>query len=483
MILFVNNFKQELDIIIFKKMKVIGNLNNAPTVKRFSSVSKNEKLVKKLMASSRSMTDVNSRLAAYSKGFSNLEELSNLRTRKHTSGLGDLSGLSANQFVNVTIATAMSSIVGFFAVERGMDATTMTLPFVNILNADDNSMVSPNIGPDTGLNSAKRTTNGGTGTSLSLGTSGDSLVPGTVNITLTVGANTYVIKDDANGNLVGPALAGLADPSSVDYTLGTITLTVGTPFDSYIAEWIEDHPSVAKNKVKPGLKYYEMRTNPEVLIQESNLIAELEAQKAMGIPMRDITRNRLFEEYVKMSNRKVVDAINLGYVGNTTTIDLSGYDISTSATFETALRAFVHNLNKVDTDLTDKSYKSVSPSAYLVGKRVAELFKSCSSLGMFVPNTESTYIEGLIGYFNGIPVIKSHRVGDWIGYASHKTYDGQMAPVAKGIFLPANDLPEVGNFDNPTQSATGLYSYEGTKLLTSELLQRFEVTVAAGGVL
>ena len=55
-----------------------------------------------------------------------------------------------------------------------------------------------------------------------------------------------------------------------------------------------------------------------------------------------------------------------------------------------------------------------------------------------------------------------------------------MAPIARGIFLPVNDLPEVGNFNNPTQSASGIFSYEGVKFLTSDLVQKFSVTVPAG---
>jgi hypothetical protein len=101
-------------------------------------------------------------------------------------------------------------------------------------------------------------------------------------------------------------------------------------------------------------------------------------------------------------------------------------------------------------------------------------------MNTFVPNKESGYIEDLIGYYNGIPVIKSYRVGDTEGYAIHKTSDGLMAPMARGIFLPVNDLPEVGNFNNPTQSASGIFSYEGVKFLTSELVQKFEVTLPEG---
>ena len=137
-------------------------------------------------------------------------------------------------------------------------------------------------------------------------------------------------------------------------------------------------------------------------------------------------------------------------------------------------KLFSHGLVKVNTELTNKSWKSVNASAYLVGPRVADMFTSMSG-NQFVPNTAATYIEDLLGHYNGVPVVKSHFVEPDTGYAIHKTADGTMAPVCRAIFLPVNDMPEVGNFNNPSQFATGIYSYEGSSLLTSELVQKFKI--------
>ena len=61
-------------------------------------------------------------------------------------------------------------------------------------------------------------------------------------------------------------------------------------------------------------------------------------------------------------------------------------------------------------------------------------------------------------------------------YAIHKTPDGQMAPLARGIFMPLTDTPTVGNYANPTQMAAGIYYQEGIKTLANELVQRVEFT-------
>lgn len=464
-------------------MKKIGNTQATPSAKlrKFSDIQNSEKIMKKILSSSRSGDDAKSRISAYTKAFSNFGELEGLRTRKQSSGLGDLSGLQPNQFVDVTVTTMISSITGFFAVERGVDAPFVKMPFLNLLNSETDAMISPNIGADTNLASSKIVVSSAVSASAATLGGVNPIIPNSLKITVVRGAATYILKDDGLGAIVGPfgaALVAGATATGINYSTGAINFTLGTAFDSYSAEWFEDAPKDPTNKTKPALKYYDLNCTAEVLLSETNLVTNLVAQKSMNIPINDILKRRLLEEYVKMTNSKIVNAINLGYVGGTTAIDLSAYDLSTSATFETLLNVFTHGLNKVDTQLTDKSYKSVTPSAYLVGKKVAELFKSCNRLGSFVANTESTYIEDLLGYFNGVPVIKTHRIDQWTAYASHKTSDGQLAPAARAIFLPVNDLPEVGNFNNPTQSAGGIYSYEGTTLLTSELLQKFVITPA-----
>lgn len=461
-------------------MKKVGTTTATPSAKlrKFSDIQNSEKIMKKILSSSRSGDDAKSRISAYTKAFSNFGELEGLRTRKQSSGLGDLSGLQPNQFVDVTVTTMISSITGFFAVERGVDAPFVKMPFLNLLNSETDAMVSPNIGADNNLASSKISISSSTpATAATLG-GVNPIIPNSLKITVKRGAATYILKDDGLGAIVGPFGAGLVSGTSINYSTGAIVFTLGVAFDSYNAEWFEDAPKDPTNKTKPALKYYDLNCTAEVLLSETNLVTNLVAQKSMNIPINDILKRRLLEEYVKMTNSKIVNAINLGYVGGTTTIDLSDYNLASSATFETLLNVFTHGLNKVDTQLTDKSYKSVTPSAYLVGKKVAELFKSCNRLGSFVANTESTYIEDLLGYFNGVPVIKTHRIDQWTAYASHKTSDGQLAPAARAIFLPVNDLPEVGNFNNPTQSAGGIYSYEGTTLLTSELLQKFVIVPA-----
>lgn len=468
-------------------MKRIGNVNTTSkgSIRKFSDIGSGTTTYSRLLKSSMSDTDAQSRLQAYAKAQNNFEgvvkELKS-RTRKFSgTGMDGMSGGFPDQFIDVTVTTMLKSLAGFLSVERGLDMPTMKLAFLNIVNTADDSLVSPNIGPDINLQSSKVTfpVTTPTGTSISYAAS-CNLIPGLVKITIKQAGITYEVKDDSKGNLLAAAGLGMT-VGTVNYQIGTINVTLGTAFapgDNYIIELAKDTPKSPINRVKGDLAYYDMTTSPEVLLQENNLINNYVAQKSMGININDVLKRRLVEEYVKLVNNSVIDPINNGYSGDVVDLDLSSapsYD-----NFESYLRVFTHQLNQVDTLLTDKSWKSVNTSCYLVGRELADLFKSTSNIGSFVLNTDATYINDLVGYYNNIPVVKSNRVANDTGYAIHKTADGQMAPVARGIFLPVNDLPEVGNFNNPAQSASGIYSYEGTKLLTSELVQKFTVKMNDG---
>ena len=60
-------------------------------------------------------------------------------------------------------------------------------------------------------------------------------------------------------------------------------------------------------------------------------------------------------------------------------------------------------------------------------------------------------------------------------YAIHKTADGQLAPLVRGIYLPLTDTPTIGNYENTVQAASGVFYQEGVKSIAPELVQRFTV--------
>lgn len=503
---------------------------NSPVTRYFSDIRYSDNIINKLAQSHNSAPDIEARIGAYEKAFSNLEEMNggSLETRSFngTSGLHNLKGLSPTQFIDVTVAAMIKSIAGFVTIERGLDAPRAYMPFMNLVSASEPSdrevagfqygtqnnvpgkqgeftKVSPNIGPDaqydkatgewkTVLRSAQHThrfdvATDQKGIEYLDTTSNGSFVPGSLRIEVLRSQNSqlesFTITDDGKGNILAPAGTGVTK-GSINYRNGLIKLDLDdanklVKGDAYSINVAYDTPRTPINKLKGDLDYYEMTTYPQSILAETNMITNLVAQKSMQIDMKSILKKRVMDEYVKLINKTIIDELVNGYTGNTEVMDLSGFSIKTNG-YDSYLRLFTHGLNQINSLLTMKSWKSVNTSAYLVGIKVAETFRACADIGTFVPNNEYGYIEDLIGYYNGIPVVQSYRLKGNEGYAIHKTSDGLMAPLARGIFLPINDLPEVGNFQNPTQSASGIFSYEGVKFLTSDLVQRFEVKLPIG---
>ena len=135
----------------------------------------------------------------------------------------------------------------------------------------------------------------------------------------------------------------------------------------------------------------------------------------------------------------------------------------------------------VESALAQKAVKGVTTTAYVVGANAANQFQKGNAIGKWEKNTKMTYINDLLGWYNGIPVLRSTDVSEKASkgtfYAIHKTADGQMAPLARGIYMPLTDTPTIGNYNNPTQMAAGIYYQEGTRIMANELVQKVEFTL------
>jgi hypothetical protein len=190
---------------------------------------------------------------------------------------------------------------------------------------------------------------------------------------------------------------------------------------------------------------------------------------------------KLRELYTKCINYKLVSTLEEGYTGNDMMSDL---DLSVAQMkeqfhdYRSRVDLFDSYLINVEANLAAKATKSVFVTAYVAGNQASNQFAKGGMIGKWEPNTKMTYINDLLGWYNGIPVLRSTDIqenpGSSIGtfYAIIKTQDGQMAPLARGIYMPLTDTPTVGNYNNPTQMASGIYYQEGVKYLAPELVQK-----------
>jgi hypothetical protein len=447
-------------------------------VKLFSeSVSSDKKIINYLRKSSVSDEDADLRLNTYKKVFENLENYKS--SLKSFSSYAD-NVLRGVQYFDASVIGLLRSFAGFLAIERALDQPTGLLYFLDLYGVATNSLISPNIGQDNipdWKNKITQTANLTNSSGPYNVVLSKKLIPGTVKLTIKIGSNTYECFDDKNGSLLGPP--AVLDAGTVNYSTGAISFTLDSSLspantDTYVVIAIEDQGATdGINRTKLKLEHIKIETYPEMLIGETDLSSIAAMNKSLGIDPGDLIISRLQELYTKLINKSMVREI-------ITHDDSVPYVIDLTVAFNdfrSTVDKFYAELSEVETLLSERSYKGAKVTCYLVGKNVLNWFKKQRLNGSFVDNVDVSYVNDLMGFVDGVPVLHHLDVDPNEGYAIHKTADGQIAPVGRGILLPLNSLPLVGNYQNPSQQATGVYYQEGVEIISTKLVQKFKINV------
>jgi hypothetical protein len=455
-----------------------------------------------LRGSSVSDMDAQVRAGQYQKIFSRAEEMNNLFSgtnllQKNFSGYAETPILST-QYFNASVASFVSSFAGFMSVERDFEQPTGLFYWFDVLGVSDLKNRIPNLGPDQYQDVQ---TMGGFSTNIDVTANtaytflaGRKIIPGTLRIKVFSENEKYELIDNGQGEFM--AVAGKIASSSINYLNGKIdfefnaalnpaqhTLTVvgkedvvGTPCGTNGA----DNSRVNDKRFQAKMQQIALTTVPDMLVAEYSIPAIGALQKATGSDMASFLFTKLREFYTKAINYKLISTLEEGYQGNT----MNGLDLSKNALtgqfydYRSRVDLFDAYLINVESALAAKAVKGVTTTAYVAGYAAANQFQKATLNGRWKRNDKSTYINDLIGWYNGIPVLRSNDIAEdsanseGVFYAIHKTADGQMAPLARGIYMPLTDTPTVGNYNNPTQMSAGIYYQEGTRIMAPELIQR-----------
>lgn len=491
--------------------------NNQTRFRELLNGDSGEQIRKGLETSSMSADDAENRARNWDKVFSNLDEIVEDRTYAHQ-GAGSpgysSGGLHGIEFFDATVAAMIKSYSGIFSVERAMDQPNASLPYMNLYGVKTGNLITPNIGisnvfqegdgyvlMENTILAASLTQN------IKVATTGSTagfnnldklpIVPGSVKIEYQeVGGALMTIRDDGNGGLLAPA--GFLSAGSVTYSLDNnpsvpeITFTVAATVVGNVSmklTLVHDTPKELNERIKPELEYYSASTAPIIVPYEINQVANLSARKALNIDMRGLTLTQITDEYTKLINKKTVDQVVASAKSKSeAVIDLQAFTIATSD-YRTHLESFMAQLKAVDTAMAKKTEKGVSISAFLVSLTLGDLFHQLDMVTTkWVPNKDMSYVDDVIGYYSGVPVVRTKWIADLNGgvcqgYAIHKTKEGQLAPLMRGIFLPLTNMDEVGSFDNPLLKSGGIFSYEGVNMLTQDLTIGFQVKLGTGTTL
>lgn len=478
---------------------------------QYLNAMQNPAMMEALVNSSVSREDANLRAREYAKMFSRNDEMRDIfglggqsanLLQKTFSGYAETPLLST-QYFNASVASYVSSFAGYMSIERDFDQPNGLFYWFDVLGVSDMRSVIPNLGPD---NYSDIQSMGGFSLKVTPKTAaeyttliGRKIIPGTVRVKVSTATEKFELIDNGQGVLM--AVPGKISSSAINYLNGKVDFALvqaltgavdgsedieiigkedvtGTPCNTIGASnaHANDKRFIAK------MQQLGLSTVPDMLVAEYNIAALGAMKKATGADMATFLFTKLRELYTKMINFKLVSTLEEGYNGNVMSdLDLSNAGIGAGAPsqfydYRSRVDLFDAYLINVESALATKAVKGVNTTAYVAGNQAANQFIKGGIIGKFEPNKKMTYINDLLGWYNGVPVLRSTDIkeanGEGTFYAIHKTADGQMAPLARGIYMPLTDTPTIGNYNNPTQMASGIYYQEGTKYMAPELVQK-----------
>lgn len=464
-----------------------------------------------LRASSVSAEDANLRGREYAKMFARNDEMRDMLGmsdgnlfQKTFSGYAETPLLST-QYFNASVASYVSSFAGFMSIERDFDQPNGLFYWFDVLGVSDLRTVIPNLGPDNyqdintmGYFEEVPTVDGVEYNPVF----GRKLIPGTLRVKVeNTDGTKFELIDNGQGSFM--AIPGVLVSGKINYLAGAVEFKLtNTPKEGGIKivgkEDVTGTPSCTTGsrsdhandkRFIAKMQQIALNTVPDMLVAEYNIAALGAMKKATGSDMATFLFTKLREIYTKTINYKLVKTLEDGYVGNTATVmsdlDLRNTPGSLASKFmdyRSRVDLFDAYMVNVESTLAQKAVKGVTVTAYVAGAQASNQFQKGSVIGKWEKNTKMTYISDLLGWYNGIPVLRStdikeeidQETGEVTGtfYAIHKTHDGQMAPLARGIYMPLTDTPTIGNYNNPTQMASGIYYQEGVRYMAPELVQK-----------
>ena len=450
-----------------------------------------------LRASSVSAEDAALRGREYAKMFSRNDEMRDMLGmadgnlfQKTFSGYAETPLLST-QYFNASVASYVSSFAGYMSIERDFDQPNGLFYWFDVLGVTDLRSVIPNLGPDNyqDINTMGYFELDVTPAAQVSSIIGRKLVPGTVRVKIVnTDDSTAELIDNGQGSFM--AVAGVMVNGTVNYLNGKVEFELsaapasikivgkedvtGTPSCTTGA----DNSHANDKRFIAKMQQLALNTVPDMLVAEYNIAALGAMKKATGSDMATFLFTKLREIYTKTINYKLVKTLEDGYKGNV----MADLDLSTVAMtgqfhdYRSRVDMFDAYLINVETALATKAVKGVTTTAYVAGNQAANQFQKGGVIGKWERNTKMTYINDLLGWYDGVPVLRSTDIKEAANegtfYAIHKTHDGQMAPLARGIYMPLTDTPTIGNYNNPTQMASGIYYQEGVRYMAPELVQK-----------
>lgn len=457
--------------------------------------------------------------------FSQLEEEVGKEAMFAGLGYSDVSEAPARSAEDITIITAIVSLLPYLAIERSLSNPEDSISYENLVAMNSHGQVKEgdvvvgsftpsNLKVDLSYQSNELTAAAGTNATLNFSA---PIVKGGVLVTYLYdksGDSTkkLVGRDSKESGIIdwrvegpdeGQAVASLANvPAvSINYGTGVVTLTGTIAADTITVKATVD--SAADNagssilRVKPEYPTVVLKAEPKNIILESSLSSESYRNKmllnaieaGMTVNVAETAFRQLMQAYIAYVNvlltQSIISAGELAKLdqpnGDYIEVDISSYALATSFadTKNDMMDDFILRLN---TQLM--SVCNSGASCILVGTIGAVKLGNVKNSFVKAP-TFMQDVDGYIGTYMGIPVVR-HRLVDSVSaskyanvYALYKSPDGKAGPVAFGEYTAPVTTDNALNFKNPEQYAKSLFSFVGVKIILPRLVAAGRIKYAA----
>jgi hypothetical protein len=413
--------------------------------------------------------------------------------------------------IDATIRAYTDSIAGFLCREESISAPNALVTIFDAVDAFDDTIISPNLGP---VNYGKLRNSKPISGEVTASDGTYTFIPGKRILGRTVKMHIFgtaagsteeveipkrILQDDGLGNLM--AAAGVLTAGAVDYANGVVTWTLAgtitvdtvvyTPTKVMVEVCIDMTGDAASAGTRTHIKGKQVgflvETAPELLTYEQNLIENLSVSKTLGSDMTVYLSERLAELYTIRINTMAAEAIDDYQDDDTYTINFSAVSFDNTRSYSDY---FYNKLSEAMLEAKEKVYRLGEPNVILAGNKGIIPFRKLTQIGVFT-KVKSSHVVGLVGYLDDVtPVIQSDVIkedaaavnpedanmpGEGIFYMGYKSTDGTIAPLLRVIYLPLTTTPNVGNFANPVQTSGGYYYAESMYPLYRKALKRCQV--------
>jgi len=427
-------------------------------------------------------------------------------------GMSDVDNVAGVDLVDINIMATQQSVMSYLSVERAMDKPIDIAWYQKLIAINDaggfakgEDVLNPYNPLPTKINL------GAVVTSKDVAVDADGDVEIVLDAKPLVKKQVTIVAKDGTGAVVatGSDLKGdgviywdngtACDSATVNYDTATVNLTgvVSSVAASLTAAGNIDRTSQGDGantlKVKPKTETVTLVSKPNRIILENsfedNMFINKQAYNLSNVGVQlDFGKRAInqclqsFVNYLDVTSVTKTAEVMLGQAPSDE-LDYTDYLISTSeaSTKNDMVNQYVLKLEKT---LQTRSGKGVT--AFLVDSEAAIILGNNPMYFNGNPAFGQN-LDGMIGTYRGIPVIRHHALNGILDTAEvkygflgalYKSPDGVTAPTCYGEFLPPYSVVPALNYDNPSQYSQGLFSQSVTDKLVPELAAYMKIIVA-----